>query len=162
MHRAPLLLALVTFLCLTSCAARRQPILDQPEVLHIVLVKLKSVSDAQALVNDTQSTLGLTSETHALTPGVALGIERPEVDDDYTVAFIMEFRDPASYQRYLDSEPHKALVGRWMPRVESLRAFDVQRAYARSASNTSKTYGGGAMRERRSWIENITVPSKMK
>ncbi len=162
MHRAPLLLALVAFLCLTSCAARRQPILDQPEVLHIVLVKLKSVSDAQALVNDTQSTLGLASETHALTPGVALGIERPEVDDDYTVAFLMEFRDPASYQRYLESEEHKALVGRWLPRVESLRAFDVQRAYARSAAGMSKIYGGEAVRRRRTWTENITEPAKLK
>jgi hypothetical protein len=153
---------------LASCASRRQPVLQQPEVLHVVLVKLKNPADAQELVNDTQRTLGLTSDAHALTPGVALGVKRPEVDDDYTVAFVMEFRDADCYQRYLESEAHKGLVARWLPRAERLRAMDIQRAYAHFDFENDtggevkkfKEYGAGASRRAPSWRERLTTPSK--
>lgn len=144
-------LASLTLLC--SCAVHRQPILEKPEVLHVVLVQLNAPSDVQELIDDTQKALGLSGSTRAVTPAVPFDMDRPEVDDDYDAAFVMEFKDAETYQRYLTSPEHVQLVQKWKPRASSMRVFDMQRAYA---SNK------GMFREYKNHGREVTSPSNAK
>jgi len=140
-------------LWLTGCAVHRQPILEKPEILHVVLIKLNSPGQAQELVDDTQEALGLSGSTRAITPGVPFEMGRAEVDSDYDAAFVMEFKDAETYRRYLASPEHKRLVAKWKPRTASMRVFDMQRAYA---SNHGK------LREYKNHGRAITAPSNAK
>jgi len=131
-------------LWLAGCAVHRRPILEKPEVLHVVLVKLYSPEQAQELVDDTQEALGLSCSTRALTPGVPFKMGRAEVDSDYDAAFVMEFKDAETYRRYLDSPEHRRLVAKWKPRTRSMRVFDMQRAYSHPHAQA------------RTWPERVT------
>lgn len=97
--------------------------------MHVVLLKMKSPSDAPAAQKDAVE--ALSPLARRITPGRHLELGRPEVDGAYDVAFLMEFDSPAQYRAYLDSEAHRSILQRWRTRVESLRAFDITPSAAR-------------------------------
>lgn len=148
-------------LWLAGCAEHRRPILEKPEILHLVLIRLHSPGQAQELVDDTQEALGLSGSTRAVTPGVPFEMGRAEVDSDYDAAFVMEFKDAETYRRYLESPEHKRLVAKWKPRSASMRVFDMQRAYGDPWGPDEKRYGGRENRHSGTQ-RDLTEPIKSK
>ncbi len=141
MNRVLIVTALVIVVGLSSCASRREPILQHPEILHVVLVKLKNPSDAPDLFRDAREALGSAGRDRSVSPGVPFTMGRPEVDGSYDAAFVVEFADQQAYRRYLASKGHEDLVRVWRPHIESMRVYDIGRASEPDAGTIVKRTG---------------------
>lgn len=120
-HRPAFFMALAAALCLAGgCVARHEP----APVQHIVLIKLKDPSKAEAMIAEADRELPKIKTVVTYHSGRHLDIGRPGVDSDYDAGFSFGFRDAAGYSAYLDDPIHVRLVNLWKAEWASVRMFD--------------------------------------
>ena len=97
-----------------------------PQVHHVVLVKFKPGQDQQApalfaaLAALQQKLPGMMSFRHG--PNSS-----PEgLNQGFTHAFFMTFRDAAARNRYLDHPEHEKVKAEFLPSIENVIAFDFE------------------------------------
>lgn len=93
---------------------------------HIVLIKLRDESQADALLADTQRRLSAVPAVAELWVGRPFELGRPGVDLDWDVGVIVGFEDRAAYEAYLSDPEHDALVAAWQERWLWIRVHDLR------------------------------------
>jgi len=106
-----------------ACGAPSGP--GAAKLQHVVVIKLRDRSQADALVADTRRHLSAVPEVSELRVGRPFEVGRPGVDLDWDVGVIVGFADRKAYEGYLSNPEHARLVQTWQPRWEWIRVYDL-------------------------------------
>lgn len=97
-----------------------------PTIRHVVLIDLKDAGDATRLIEAMDADLAPIPGIVSYWRGTPYQSGRPEVQANYDVALIVDFRDAAAYSTYSSHPKHVGLVTEWKPRLNSLTIYDVR------------------------------------
>lgn len=95
-------------------------------IRHVVLIDLKDAGDATRLIEAMDADLAPIPGILSYWRGTPHQSGRPEVQANYDVALILDFRDAAAYSTYSNHPKHVGLVTEWKPRLNSLTIYDVR------------------------------------
>ena len=98
---------------------------ERAPLQHVVLIKLRDASQAEALLADTRRHLSAVPHVADLWVCRPFELGRPGVDLDWDVGVIVGFADREAYEAYLVHPEHGALVETWQPRWEWIRVHDL-------------------------------------
>jgi hypothetical protein len=106
--------------------------ISSPAVVHHpVFFTLHDPADRAALIADCDELLPVIPGVTAYACGVHFETGRPVVDSNYDVGLYIAFDSSESYASYVVHPNHVLLIERWMPRVKSLRVYDITSDRAR-------------------------------
>ncbi|MEE2908740.1 MAG: Dabb family protein [Planctomycetota bacterium] len=115
-----IILALFGLFLLTGCSQKRPA-----RINHIVFFKLKDPGDTTELIRDCDRDLADIPGVTSYYCGQHGDFGRKNVQTDYDVGFYVGFESDEAYQAYLADPNHVAIVGKWKPRWEWIRIYDV-------------------------------------
>ncbi len=92
---------------------------------HMVFFKLKDPADATELISDCDTKMAAIPGSVSYFCGRHLDTGRPEVVQDYDVAFYVGFETEEAYAAYVKDSYHVQAVQKWKPRWEWIKVFDV-------------------------------------
>jgi hypothetical protein len=92
---------------------------------HMVFFQLNDAADLPELRADCDELAGAIPGVTSYFSGLHLDTGRDTVDGDYSLGFYVGFDSAEDYAAYVAHEAHKALVAKWMPRLQWLRVYDV-------------------------------------
>jgi antibiotic biosynthesis monooxygenase (ABM) superfamily enzyme len=109
---------------LAACAGA--PRAEHDAVGHVVVLTLTDGAPAAALERDLEVLMDATPGVleSRVGPRADIAVREGITDTSFQVLLWVGFVDEASFQAYLVSPAHQALVERYRPHLEALRVFD--------------------------------------
>jgi type II secretory pathway pseudopilin PulG len=99
-------------------------------LVHVVVLKLKADSsegETQSLIDDTYGQLAKIKTVRGVWAGKPSTKGTPDVaKDDYTVALVMVFDDPAGLKKYLDDPAHTKFADKHLKKWEAPVVYDFE------------------------------------
>ncbi len=121
MARISVILSIVFICLIAGCSAPERPAM----INHVVFFKLEDPEDSAELIEDCDRDLSTIPGVASYYCGQHGDFGRQNVDSDYDVGFYVGFETEEAYRAYLVDPAHTAVVGKWKPRWEWIRIYDV-------------------------------------
>ncbi len=95
-------------------------------ISHIVLFKMHSDADAEAIEADSREKLTRIPTVATYHAGRHIDIGRTNIETDYDVCLTVGFDSAEDYREYLEHPLHVELVNDWRERWDRVRIYDVE------------------------------------
>lgn len=127
----------LTIAVLLSCAVlisgcrsyqepRPAPRAEQAALIsHMVFIELHDPNDYRKILADADQMLNTIPSVYRFAAGNHLDTGRPSVSSDYDLAIYLGFQSEEDLATYVDHDQHIRFVERWMPKIKSLRVYDM-------------------------------------